>query len=99
MHDESYITVTQGEMRTAILVWLRTFPASVWRDVDAQERLKKAKRLGGEVVDAQAILADHLAEKFATIGWEARYKAPKPLGSPPPWDAPRTIETDQGEAN
>lgn len=72
------ITVSEKELATAVMVWLRVMPKHVWRKYEAYERLAAQKRQTAEdEPQAREAIAFYIAHKFAQAGWEITYPRPE----------------------
>ena len=81
------ITVSQKELATAVLVWLRVMPKHVWRKYEAYERLVAAKRHRIEDEPrAREEIASYIAAKLNQAGWEVSYPERKPFSDGPAAD-------------
>lgn len=80
------IEVSPEQLRTAILVWIKTAPKHIWRELEKQG-LKSLKHDTDPLnrYDPREAMANYLAGKFVQAGWQISHEQPKPLGSPPPF--------------
>lgn len=87
---ESTLSVTEGELRSALRVWIRTMPKRFLRELERQRAIDASKRGDPDKrFDFEAAIAEHIADHFARARWSITKPEPQELGSPPAWSGHR----------
>ena len=88
--DRPRIAVSLEELGTAIRLWIRAAPPSIWNRDEQYERLKAMKRHDPmRAPDPRGDLAAWITDRFVRARWEVSRPEPEMPRSPPPWSGHR----------